>query len=259
MKELVFRAKDRHGAEMEFEIRPATRKVEMEADINYRRAYAESLKYGLMPREALRKMLRDGGIWTDEHEKELKEAVVRIARLEVSLKHNETSGKKEECLKVAGDLAKVRRRMWELALIQQSAFMNSSCEAYAEMIRIESQIAASVVIKASGQRYWKSYSEYVLERDTNETATVANEAMRVAEAELARQQKEITESQPEHQWLKKFKLDSQEARKAAEKELKTRVEKVIGSSDESAGPANQAKAGGAKPRKKRVASRTSKA
>lgn len=257
MTDRVFKAKDRHGAEMEFEIIEVTRAVEMEADINYRKAYAKSLKHGLLPREALRKMMRDNEIWTDEHEKELKECIVEIARLEVSLKHNETGGNKEECLKVAGDLAKVRRRMWELALIQQSAFMNSSCEAYAEMIRIESQIAASVVIKANGQRYWKDYQEYVLERDTNEISTVPIEAMDVANDELAGRQKEITESQPEQQWLKQFKLDTVEARESAQKELQERVEAAVGTSDEVPNKARKTKAKRKATRRKDVAKKPS--
>lgn len=252
MADRVFRAKDRHGAEMEFEIIDSTRAVEMEADINYRKAYVEALKEGLLPREALRKMMRDNDIWTDQHEKELKECIRSIAKLEVELSHNETAGNQEHCLKVAGDLAKSRRRMWELALIQQSAFMNSSCEAYAEMIRIESQLAASVVIKVNGQRYWKDYSEYVLERDTNEISTVPTEAMSIANKELGEQQRSITENHPEQKWLEKFKLDTAEARENVQKELKEKVEAAVGT-DEVQSPARKAKAKRTKVRRKRVA------
>lgn len=256
MKQLVFKAVDRHGAEMEFEIKQPTRAVEMEADINYRKAYVEALKFGLVPREGLRKMMRDHGIWTDEHEKELKECITGLARFEVELERNSTSGDKEKCLKIAGDLAKNRRRMWELALIQQSAFMNSSCEAYAEMIRIESQLAASVIIKVNGERYWKDYASYVLERDTNETSTVPTEAMNIANTELAEEQKKITEGHPEQQWLKKFKVDSREAMVAARNELRDRVEKAVDTSDKVQSATDTPKTKHKTTRRKRVAKKS---
>jgi hypothetical protein len=258
MTNQVFKAKDRHGAEMEFEIKPPTRQVETEADINFRRAYAESLKFGLLPREGLRKMMRDNDIWSDKHEKELKDGIANVARLEVLLNHYETSGNKEECLKTAGDLAKSRRRMWELILIQQSAFMNSSCEAYAEMIRLESQLAASVVIKATGQRYWKDYKEYVLERDTNEIATVANNAMILANEEMTKQQTEMTENNPEQRWLKKFKLDTLETQKKAQKELRNRVEKSVGTSNKPKTKVSKTKTDNKTVRNKKLATKPAK-
>lgn len=253
MTDMVFNAKDRHGADMEFEIKPPSRSIEMEADMNYRKAYGEALKEGLLPREALRKIMRDSDIWSDEHEKELKESIAILGKLEAGLSSKETSGDKEACIKIAGDLARSRRRMWELVLIQQSAFMSSSCEAFAEMIRIESQLAASVVIKASNQRYWKNYKEYVLERDTNEIATVAIVAMEMASADLNEQQTSITENHPEQRWLKKYKLDTEESRKAAAQELAKRAEKAIGTSDELESPTSPAKTNRKKTPRKRVA------
>ncbi len=222
MSESAFKAKDRYGAETEFEMEDLDEVRERDADILYRKAYGLALKEGLIPRESMRKLLRDHGIWDEEHEKEFRERIAKVGSLEAQLEITNNKGNSEECIKIAGDLAKARRIMWNLMLIQSSAFSNS-CEAYAETIRMEAQLASSIVIKATKQRYWKSYSDYVMERDTNETSEVPLKAMEIVSEKMSVAQLAITENNPEQKWIKQFKLDTEEARKSATKELKRRA------------------------------------
>jgi hypothetical protein len=209
MAERIFMATDRHGANLEFEIRSPTRAIESECEMLYRIAYTEALKQGVPPREKIRKILKDHQMWTEEDEVELRSTVVEIARSELALKNKEAAGDRAGCIVAAGNLAKQRRRLWELLLIQQSPFTNS-CEAYAELVRKEAELAASVAVKATGTRYWSSYKDYVIERDTHATATVAEKAMEVVNLEMAEEQTKIMQNQPEQQWLQRAKLAAEE-------------------------------------------------
>lgn len=250
MSESAFKAKDRYGAETEFEMEDLDEVRERDADILYRKAYGLALKEGLIPRESMRKLLRDHGIWDEEHEKEFRERIAKVGSLEVQLEITNNKGNSEECIKIAGDLAKARRIMWNLMLIQSSAFSNS-CEAYAETIRMEAQLASSIVIKATKQRYWKSYSDYVTERDTNEISEVPLKAMEIVSEKMAVAQLAITENNPEQKWIQQFKLDTEEARKSATKELKRRAKH--GSSHKVAARSAKPKVNHKKASNKRVA------
>lgn len=222
MTEKAFMAKDRYGASMEFVIRAADRKASHEADMNYRIAYGEAIKLGLLPREKIRQILKDHKIWTEEDEKSFKETLLELAKLELELKECEHAGKKDGAILAAGKLAASRNKLWELTLIQQMPFTNS-CEAYADLVRMESEMAANVVIKATGKRYWGSYKEYVIERDTNLSAEVATKASEIIAADLLEQRTMIFQDTPEQVWLKNQKINVEEAEIKAQAELQKRA------------------------------------
>jgi hypothetical protein len=201
MTDRTFKAIDRNGTACEFELISPTVGTENEGERQYRVAYSKSLVEGVFPREKLREIMREHGMWTEDDESELKKAVGRIALLQIDLKNAEAAGNEEECVEVAGKIGKERRRMWELFLIQQTVYMNSA-EGVAEMIKTEAVMAACTILKSTQQRYWSDYSEYVRERDLNEKSTVYANVVQLQAKLLDDARKGLLADYPEATYLK---------------------------------------------------------
>ena len=230
-----FKAKDRFGADLEFELKEPTLLEETEAEMQYRKAYSCALKEGLLTRRAMKELMEENGIWRTSDEAEMAELAKDIALLEIKLGDLETKSNLEECGKIAGELAEKRSRLFDLFLLQQSSYVHS-CEGYAEMVRIESLMAACTIIKAGNKRYWKTYKEYIVERDENNLATVVKGVRDLNEQILADQRQQMVEKWPEQKWLKDIKTRVLSEDSLATKILQERIEEV--KSGESVGTTN---------------------
>ena len=91
MIERIFKANDRNGSSCEFELKPPGVGEENEGERQYRIAYSKALVEGIFPREKLRELMREHGMWTDEDDRELKKAVGKIAVFQVELRNAETN------------------------------------------------------------------------------------------------------------------------------------------------------------------------
>jgi hypothetical protein len=221
----VFKAIDRYGAETEFELVDATFAEENEAEREYRKAYTNALKEGVLPKEKMREIMKEQGVWDDSDDEKLKKIIKEIAGTEANLKKAETAGKpKSECTSIAGELGDLRAEMWRLINVKQSVLMHC-CENYATAISGEVLIMARLRVKATHQRYWKNYEEFVLEKH-NERASVVVELTRLHEKILQEEQTEFLKSLPEYQWLQK--IQEEPADEIIQKDLDERVEKVRG-------------------------------
>jgi len=199
--ERTFKAVDRNGGIVDFELVTPSVAVENEGERHYRVAFSNALKEGIFPREKMREVMREYGMWSEEDDKQLKEAVGKIAVLQIELKQAETEGDEEKCSELAREIASTRRRMWELFLVQQSVYMNSA-EGVAELVKTEAIMAACTVVKATGKRYWENYSEFVRERDLNQRATVYTHVVELYTKILDNARKELTDDYPEYKYLK---------------------------------------------------------
>lgn len=218
-----FKAKDRYGAEIEFEIVEINESLERESEMEYRKAYSAAIKEGILPREKMRNIFKENGIWTQEDEDKFTALVKDIALLNIKLEDATKQGRDDECIKIAGEMGKLRLEMLQLFTIQQSAYMQS-CEGYAEIMRLESLLASRVVVKANKQRYWKTYKDYVIERDQNDRSTVATEAMIVNNSLLEKERDLVISEYPEQRWLKQLQKDLvDKATEKAKEELVRRV------------------------------------
>lgn len=171
MKE--FKALDRFGNEHIFEIVDHTTKEENDAEIQYRIAYTHALKAGLLTRESMIQIMKDSGSWTIDYENRLKEVTNKCGSIEAKLELAILSGNSKEAMDFAQELTSIRSELWELIKIKTSPLINS-CEGVAEVIKNEALIASCVHIKGQS-KYWNSYKDYVIERDSNEKSTVASE------------------------------------------------------------------------------------
>lgn len=241
MTERTFKAADRNGSICDFELKPIGLAEENEGERQYRVAYSKALVAGVFPREKLREIMREHEMWTEEDDRELKKAVGKIAVFQVELRRAEAEGDEEACVKAAKGVAEARRRMWELFLVQQSVYMNSA-EGVAEMIKTESIMAACTLLKSTGKRYWKDYTEYVCERDLNTKSTVYANVINVQTKIMDEARQGLLDDYPEQRYMKSVEervLDREieeevvrevqaRAAKAAKKVSKKKVSKKRG-------------------------------
>jgi len=227
----TFKAIDRYGAETEFELIEPSLAVEREAEMQFRIAFSHALRAGMLPREAMREVMRQNNVWAEEDDVRMRQAMIELASCQAALEEAERSSDTEACLKAAAELTKKRNRMWELFIVQQSSFTNSA-EGYAEVVKSESIMAATTVVKATGQRYWKDYKEYVEEREAeNDRSTVVVNLMEKHNQLVTDARDNILEDFPERRWLKdaKDRILESAATEVAETEM---AKKVAESSEE---------------------------
>jgi len=196
-----FNAKDKFGADMQFKLAAPTLPIETEGERYYKVAYSKALSQGIFPREKLRSVMRDHGMWTEEDEVKYKKIVATIALLHARLLKAEQSGDDDECEKLAQDMNEQRDKMWELFLIQQTVFMHSA-EALAELIKTEAMMAACTRLAATDQRYWKTYEDFVREKEENMKSTVYLEVVEVQSEILKAVRDDIEGKYPESKYLK---------------------------------------------------------
>jgi len=228
MIERTFKATDRNGAVIDFELKPPSVAEENEGERQYRIAYSKALVEGVFPREKLREIMRDHGMWTEDDDKELKKAVGKIAVFQVELRRAESEGNDKECLAAAKGISEARRRMWELFLVQQSVYMNSA-EGVAEMIKTESVMAACTRLKSTGERYWKDYPEYVRERDFNTKSSVYSKIVELQTQILDEARQGLMADYPEHRYLKSVEervLDREIAEEVT-RQVQNRAQKAL--------------------------------
>lgn len=230
--ERTFRAVDRYGAQLEFEVRTPTLAIENEGERQYRIAYTRALADGVYPRNKLREVMRVHSMWTDEDDKVMREEVAHLAVLQIELEHAQLKGENDKCIDIAKNMRKHRFRMWELFMIQQSVYMNSA-EGIAELIKAEAIMAACTLLKSTGQRYWPNYTEFVKERDESTTSTVYVNAVGVQNELLLALRDTIEEGYSENRYLKDAKqamLDRDIEERVAQ-ELEMRKKKALEEAD----------------------------
>lgn len=201
MSNNVFKAVDRHGAEVEFELREAGISETNEAQMQYNIAFSKALTLGILPRDKMAEEMARHGVWDEDLSKELTNLSKELAVKEIQLKK---AKEEQEGLKIAAEMAVKRTRMWEILNIQQAPLANS-CEGLALVVKNEALMAACVYVKATGTRYWKTYREYVEERDENERSTVAANVMDLQAGKLEIYRKDILKDNPEQRFLESMK------------------------------------------------------
>lgn len=228
MIERVFKAVDRYGNIADFELKPAGLSEENEGERHYRIAYSKALVEGVFPREKLREIMREHGMWTDDDDSELKKIVGKIALHQIELKNAEADGDDEACIAAAKEISDARRRMWELFLVQQSVYMNSA-EGVAEMIKTEAIMAACTISKSTNKRYWADYKEYVRERDVNEKSNVYSHVVDLQSKILDEARNKLVSDYPEYKHLRSAedRMLDREVEEQVVKELRLRADKAL--------------------------------
>jgi hypothetical protein len=228
MVERTFRAKDRTGIECEFELVAPNLAAENEGERQYKVAYSAALVEKIFPKEKLRELMREHDMWTEDDEAKLKEYIAKLAVLQIELESSQRSGDDDACLVAAKEMTEIRGRMWELFLVQQTVYLNSA-EGVAETIKLEAVMAACTRVKATGQRYWNNYKEFVEERDHNEVSEVHTAVVIVQSKLLDDLRQGMLDDYPEKKYLKDIneRMLDREVEAEALAEVKNRAQKAI--------------------------------
>lgn len=232
MADRVFRAVDRYGAQLDFEVRTPTLAIENEGERQYRIAYSHAIKDSVYPRNKLRDVMRSHGMWTEEDDTAMRTEVAQLAILQMELEHAQNKGEHDKCLEIAKKMRKHRYRMWELFMIQQSVYMNSA-EGIAELVKAEAIMAACIILKSTSQRYWANYTDFVRERDDSTLSTVYVKAVEVQNQILLEMRDTIEESHPENRYLKDAKqaMFDRDIEERVAAELEARKQKALEAAD----------------------------
>jgi hypothetical protein len=225
-----FKAIDRFGAEINFQIIEPTMLIDSEGEIQYRVAFSHAIQMGILTRDKMREILKDKGILTAEDDNKFQTALREVGNLEVQLGKAQLESEESNCAAIATKLFEARNRMFELFMVVNNAFMNSA-EGYAELIKQEAVMAACTRIGGTNQRYWKNYKEYVKERDGETRSTVVEELQKAYDIVMSDKSKKLVEDCPESKYLKTVAeriLDrAVEQGKEADAIVKSRVEEVV--------------------------------
>jgi hypothetical protein len=251
----TFKATDRYGAEIEFELIEPSLAVEREGEMQYRIAFSKALTLGILPREAMREVMREQMVWDKDDDEKMKEAMMELAASQAILEAAEKTNDDTACLQAAADLTEKRNRMWELFIVQQSSFTNSA-EGYAEVVKGESIMAATTVIKATQERYWPTYAEYVEEREAvNGRSNVVTILLEKHNDLITEARDNILEDFPERRWLKdaKDRILESAAIEVAEAEMAKKV--TEGRTKKAEADAKKAPARKKRPARKKAAAR----
>jgi len=197
----TFKSIDRYGSETEFEICEPSLTEEAEGEMRYRIAFSAAIRMGILTRDKMREVLKENDILSQDDDDSLQASIREVAQLETQFTRAELQDDDEKRSKSATELFKSRNRMLQLFMVVNAAYTNSA-EGYAELIKQETMMAACTLIKANGQRYWKDYGEYVLERD-GETQSKVVETLQDVYGEIMNDKsKEMLESCPESKYLR---------------------------------------------------------
>ena len=228
MTDRNFKAVDRQGNVVDFELKMPSLNEENEGERQYRVAYSKALVEGVFPREKLREIMQEHGMWTVDDDKSLKKCVGKIALLQIELKNRQTAGDTEGCVEIAEEIDTARLRMWELFLIQQSVYMNSA-EGVAELVKTEAIMAACTLVKSTGKRYWESYKDYVTERDFNDNSTVYSHVVEVQSRILDEARDGLLDEYPEREYLKSAedRMMDRELQEEVQKTIQNRAKKAV--------------------------------
>lgn len=198
MKE--FKAKDKFGNECDFELADPTKKDAIDAETQYRLAYSESLKLGLLTRESMFRLMKESGSWSEEFDKEFKDLTQKAASAELKLSKAIQEGNDSDATTAATDLTKFRTDLWEFIKIKTTPLINS-CEGVSEVIKHEAMLCFTVKLKGAKNRYWNTYKDYVTERDLNTKSTVAEQMYEVFAASSEQDRMTYFNELPETKWL----------------------------------------------------------
>lgn len=152
--------------EIELEVKPATLADQRESQKVYNQAFSDAVKSGSIVRAKLDDLLKDQGLWDDKKEIQFKTLQKQILEAEKKL------AKGGIPLKSAKDVAisihKLRDELREL-ISTKTNLDSHTAEGQADNSRFNYLVYACMVYKNNGNKYFKSYEDYL-----NKAADIAS-------------------------------------------------------------------------------------
>jgi hypothetical protein len=183
--------------------------IQEKCDREYHVAYAQLLRLGVLPRSAMEKIMREHGVWTREHDDELREMQLEILAMEASLD--------EGGIESASKMANLRREMFELVQIKTSV-LEHCCESVAEKVKQQAYLAYAVVDQ-NGKPVFDNLIDFI----KRQNEPVAIDAMDTYNKKLQEMFENAVNALPEAVFLQKFQKDGEASKPKAKKGRKKKV------------------------------------
>jgi len=156
--------------ELELAIMKPDAVINAKARAQQSKAFREAMDAGAPLRAKMDQFVRDQGVWDDEMEQ-------RFVELSVQVVENETIINKGGCQLTDGYHAAIalRRARNEIALLlqQRNDLDQYTCEGQGDNARFDSLVSQAVVDNTTGKPFFKSYEDYLDQKDTEAGSTAA--------------------------------------------------------------------------------------
>jgi hypothetical protein len=133
-----------------------TYKETMALDMEYRRAFSEAVRNGVMTNAEAIKSMKKTGAWTDEDDAEISRRIIEVSDLEVKL--GERKGEPEELVKLANDLMKKRNDLLA-EMNKRTELFENTAEGVADQCRIYKMIYYCL-LDEDGNRFFSTEEEF---------------------------------------------------------------------------------------------------
>lgn len=139
-----------------FAFKYANYKEVMALDLEYRRAFSEAVRNGVMTNAESIKAMRKTGAWTDEDDAEINQAVLELADLEVKL--TDRKGTDDELDEISRTLTKKRNDIL-ITMNKKSELFENTAEGVADQCRVYKMIYYCLV-DDDGSKVFSSEDEF---------------------------------------------------------------------------------------------------
>lgn len=124
---------DGSSEEQEYTFKHANYKETVALDMEYRRAFSEALRNGVMSTAEAIKNLKKTGAWTDEDDADISRRIIQVSDLELKL--DKRDGTQEELSKLANDLMRTRNELLA-EMNKRTELFENTAEGIADQCRI---------------------------------------------------------------------------------------------------------------------------
>jgi len=165
----------------------------MKIDMEYRRAFSDGIRCGLMTQFEAKKRFKKDGVWDDSDEECLQNLQMGIITAENKLK--EKTG--AEGRKIAFEITEKRNELLELINDKTKLFSSQTAEGYA-MENKTVMFASLCTIDNSGRRVFGNKEKFLAHNDHEFTATCFGQA---SLADYGMTEKDLNPEYAERKWL----------------------------------------------------------
>ncbi|MCK9279270.1 MAG: hypothetical protein M0P71_01390 [Melioribacteraceae bacterium] len=141
--------------------RPNNQEIEI-SDMEYSRAFTNSVIAGLLPQETLESALRKRGILSEEKDLQREEQGELVSSLEEELENTPSENKQE----VADRLKDARAKLFEMRQ-ERSRLLAHSAEAKASNAQRDSIVSQVTEFAKNGAKVWRNIEDFMNETDGN--------------------------------------------------------------------------------------------
>lgn len=154
------KTQDIDGNDIELYLKPPDYEISRLCDIEFRKAWTQSLEMGVKTHARLKEMFGQQGIWTLDDEKELNKLNVDMAVQSVVLEKLKREGDLKKAEEVAISIVEKRNRAFALSEIKNESHLYS-CEGVANEIRMEAYVAyGTVYADDHSRRFFRDYIDF---------------------------------------------------------------------------------------------------